>query len=102
MVQLTLAQPAILPVMRDVEKRVGPRAPIAFVGGEDAWDYPLFGAHRERRVVRFTNPAEVTPATLRRLHLRAALFAGVPVTPGLRAHATIPGYSLAFAPRQRP
>ena len=35
---------------------VGGREAIAFVGGEDSWDYPFFGAHRSRGSSDMTIP----------------------------------------------
>jgi hypothetical protein len=76
--QMTVVRPEMAPVIARVDQTLGPGAPLAFSGGEDSWDYPFFGAHRERRVVRFANPADVTAAALRRVGVRGVLFANVP------------------------
>jgi len=38
--------------IRYVNDRFGPEAPLLVLAGEDSWDYPYFGARRERRVQR--------------------------------------------------
>jgi hypothetical protein len=42
----------MLSVISEVNARMDATASVGYVGGEDSWDYPLFGEHRERRVVR--------------------------------------------------
>ena len=49
--QMSVSRPAAEPFIEAVDRiRAGTR--LGFVGGEDSWDYPLFGASREREVIR--------------------------------------------------
>ena len=75
--QLTILRPEMARVVRRVDGAMGPGGSLAFVGGEDSWDYPFFGEHRERRLVRFAGPAGVTPARIARARVDAILFANV-------------------------
>jgi len=86
--QMTINQPAQLPVVTELDRRFGPGARLGFLGGEDSWDYPLFGARLGRTVVRVDpaevprEPAEATCAWLRafakRARLDALVFADAP------------------------
>ncbi len=62
---------------------------IAFVGGEDSWDYPFFGSHRARRLIRHDDPAVITYALLRREHVAGAVFANVGTPPRALAATSI-------------
>jgi hypothetical protein len=75
--QMTAIRPEMAPVIRAVDQRVGERGAIAFVGSEDSWDYPFFGEHRQRRVVRFSSPGDVDRRTIGSTGVRAVLFANV-------------------------
>jgi hypothetical protein len=75
--QMTILRPEMAPVIEAVDQRIGPRGALAFVGGEDSWDYPFFGEHRERRIVRFSSLSEATPAAIRAAHVRGVLFANL-------------------------
>ena len=94
--QMTAVRPEMDTVLRSVRARFGDRAPLAFVGGEDSWDYPLFGEHRQRHVVRFAGRAD--PRGLRASGVRGVLFANVR-RPGPEFHPQRigPGYWLAAA-----
>jgi hypothetical protein len=86
--QMTVLRPYMARVMRGVDRDIGPRGALAIAGDEDTWDYPFFGAHRERRVVRFSSLAAMTPTALRAARVRAVLFADVGrPTPAYRAQA---------------
>jgi hypothetical protein len=50
--QMTAIRPDQLPLLREVDRRFGTTRPLLVVAGEDSWDYPYFGEHRDRRVVR--------------------------------------------------
>jgi hypothetical protein len=75
--QMTVLRPEMAPVIRAVGQRIGDRGALAFVGSEDSWDYPFFGEHRERRVIRFSSPAQIDPAKAIADRLRGVLFANV-------------------------
>lgn len=75
--QMTIRRPEMAPVIQAVEQRIGAKGALAFVGGEDSWDYPFFGEHRERRVVRFSSLRQATPDAIRAAHVRGVLFANV-------------------------
>jgi 4-amino-4-deoxy-L-arabinose transferase-like glycosyltransferase len=75
--QMTALRPEMTTVLRTVESRIGPRDALAVVADEDSWDYPFFGEHRERRVVRFSDLASATSPALRRARVRAVLFENV-------------------------
>jgi hypothetical protein len=94
--QMTIMRPEMAGVIAAVDKRLGPAGAIAFAGDEDSWDYPFFGPHRQRRVLRLRAPATVTRPELQRLGVEAVLFANVPPPqrfPGARQ--VVPGYWLA-------
>jgi hypothetical protein len=91
--QMTAVRPEMAPVIRAVDAGIGDTGALALVGGEDTWDYPFFGEHRERRVVRFADPRDATEAALRRAKVRGVLFANVPAPRAFRKAQTIaPGY----------
>jgi hypothetical protein len=51
--------------LRKLDRIVPADAAVLFVGAEDSWDYPLFGEHRTRRIVRVAPGAPPRdPATL--------------------------------------
>jgi hypothetical protein len=56
--QMTVLRPEQDPLIRNVESRFGSDRPLMFLGGEDSWDYPYFGADLSRRVVR-VDPSEL-------------------------------------------
>jgi hypothetical protein len=94
--QMTITRPEMAGVVSAVDQRLGSGGTLAFAGDEDSWDYPFFGPHLERRIVRFRAPATLTPAQLRRAGAQAVLFANVPPRgrfPG--AKQVVPGYWLA-------
>jgi dolichyl-phosphate-mannose-protein mannosyltransferase len=75
--QMALLRPEMAPVITAVDQRIGASGALAFVGDEDSWDYPFFGEHRERRVVRFSSLREATPGAIRAARVRGVLFANV-------------------------
>jgi hypothetical protein len=79
--QMTIARPEMRSVLDALDTHVSKNAAIAFVGGEDSWDYPFFGAHRERRIVRHDSPAHITYALLSHEHVAGAVFANVGTPP---------------------
>jgi hypothetical protein len=79
--QLTVARPEMLGVLKALDAHVGGTEAIALVGSDDSWDYPFFGAHRERRVIRHDDPTMITYALLRREHVSGAVFANVGTPP---------------------
>src|SRR4051794_23592514 len=58
--QQTIQRPEVLPNVQAVFRLTDPDDAIGFVGGDDSWDYPFFGAHLNHRVVRFDLPQQVT------------------------------------------
>jgi hypothetical protein len=91
--QMTVIRPELIGVLNALDARIDKSAPIAFVGNEDSWDYPFFGEHRDRRIVRYDKPAEITYAQLRRDDLSGAVFANVGKPPRpLRATSLGPDY----------
>ena len=91
--QMTMVRPEMAQVVRAVQRRIGRDAAIGFVGAEDSWDYPFFGAHREHRVTRMLNGAEATYELMARRHLSGVLFANVgPPNRSLLAEPIGPGY----------
>ena len=78
-----MAQPR--PDMSDIATQVfrftGPAGRMGYLGGEDSWDYPFFGTHREHYVERLSSPAEVTYAHMAQDHLTGILFANVGLPP---------------------
>jgi len=75
--QMTAVRPEMAGVIRAVDTRIGDTGALAFVGSEDSWDYPFFGEHRERRVVRFSSPGQIDRAKAGADRVRAVLFANV-------------------------
>ncbi len=69
--QMTIIRPEMLGVLNALDTHVPSTDAIAFVGGEDSWDYPFFGAHRQRRLVRHVDPAVDPYELLRREHVTA-------------------------------
>ena len=74
--QQTLIRGEMMPVLRALTALESDRAPLGFAGGEDSWDYPLFGEHLQRRVVRL-DPARVTYGLLDRDKLAGVVFFNV-------------------------
>jgi Dolichyl-phosphate-mannose-protein mannosyltransferase len=52
--QMSVSRPGIEPFIVAIDRRLPPASRVGFVGGEDAWDYPVFGPSREREVIRAT------------------------------------------------
>jgi hypothetical protein len=89
-------------VVDAVHAKIGAHAALGFCGGEDSWDYPYFGAHREHRVERILNPNDVTYARMARDHLAGVLFANLgPPPSALRATTIYPDYYWVPARRAR-
>lgn len=73
-------------VFEYIDRHVPQRATVGFVGaGTASWDYPLFGPHRERRVLRFTDPEDITYELMRKERMVGVLFDTVPPPPALEA-----------------
>jgi hypothetical protein len=91
--QMTTPRPEMGQVIRAVQAATGPKAAIGFLGGEDSWDYPFFGAHHQHRVTRMLYPSEATYEVMARKHLAGILFANVgkPAAP-LRSRQVGPDY----------
>lgn len=91
--QQTVNRPDMAPVLRWMQANVHGTAPIGFAGGEDDWDYPLFGAHRSRRVVRLGALGADPQATLRKQGIVGVLFVNTPVPADLVGTTVAPGYA---------
>jgi hypothetical protein len=88
MTQLTIARPETKAVYEYIEGHMSQRSTVGFVGaGVSSWDYPLFGPHRERHVLRFADPQDITYELMRRERMVGVLFDGVPPPPTLDAVA---------------
>ncbi|MFL5839325.1 MAG: glycosyltransferase family 39 protein [Thermoleophilaceae bacterium] len=98
--QLAINRGEMARVLDVVEARIGPTAPLAFVGSRDAFDYPFFGPHLERRVIRLDHAYELTQERMRRLGVRAAVLCNVAPPPWLRAITLSPGWTLVMAGRR--
>jgi hypothetical protein len=72
--QQTLPRPDVLTTVKGVFARIGPHDAIGFVGGDDSWDYPYFGAHLNHRVVRFDFPQQVSAEAMKRYGLAGVVF----------------------------
>jgi hypothetical protein len=60
--------------------RFAPHGRFGYVGGEDSWDYPFFGAHHQHYVERM-NATDVSYARMRRDRLDGVVFANVGLPP---------------------
>jgi hypothetical protein len=98
--QQAKARPDVANVVAFLRRRVPPGAPIGLVGSEETLDYPLFGPRLERRVVRFGNPDEVTPARMRREGLAGVLFSDVGTPPPRLPSIPVPNSSAFWAPSE--
>jgi 4-amino-4-deoxy-L-arabinose transferase-like glycosyltransferase len=97
--QQLITWPEMKRVVDFVDRHVPAGSTLGYVGGAEAdpkcgccWDYPFFGAHRERRILRFTDPKRITYNLMRTERMRGALFecVGRPPLP-LRATRLGPG-----------
>ena len=94
--QQTIFRTELRPLYRTLDRQL-PGQPIGFVGSEDAWDYPLFGEHRERRVERMTAQQAENPELVRRKGLRAIVWGQVGAPPPrLGAVELAPGYFVSY------
>ena len=90
---MSAGRPEMVGVLAALDTQVTESAPIVYVGTEDSWDYPFFGAHRERRIVRILKPSDVTYSELSHEHVAGAVFANVGAPPAsLRAVPLGPNY----------
>jgi hypothetical protein len=76
--QMTIGRPDMAPTLQAVDAAFGPHARLAIVAREDEWDYPFFGAHRDRHIVRLTDPSQATPALMRRERLDGVVYLNWP------------------------
>jgi hypothetical protein len=85
--QMSIGRFAEAPFLRKFDQVVPAQASVLVIGGEDAWDYPLFGEHRTRRLVRVTPGAPPRDNTrlcgwlvneMRRTGTQFAVFLDVP------------------------
>ena len=83
--QFATARGNVTTALLAIKKHLPDDAPIAFVGGFDGFDYPFFGPHLERRVVRLLDTQKVTLDGLRALGVRAAVLDRFEPPAGLRA-----------------
>jgi hypothetical protein len=76
--QMTVLRPDMLAVTDQVRMRSGgDHTRIGYAGGEDSWDYPLFGPHRTRYIRRFRNATDVSYAEMAHDRLSGTLFANL-------------------------
>jgi hypothetical protein len=85
--QMTVLRPEMWSITEQATWRSGgSHTRIGYAGGEDSWDYPLFGAHRTHYIKRFGSANDVSYAEMARDHLRGTVFANVGPPPApLRA-----------------
>jgi hypothetical protein len=88
-------EPDLGRALRRLQRILPATAPLGYVGSADTWDYPLFGEHRERRLVRLQQHV-VTQSQMRQDHLAGVFFAYVSPPPNLGAVQLAPGYYLAL------
>jgi hypothetical protein len=94
--QQTMLRSELRPVYRALERQL-PGKPVGFVGSEDAWDYPLFGEHRERRVERLTAEQAENDELVRGKGLAAIVWAQVGRPPSrLGAVELAPAYYVSY------
>jgi hypothetical protein len=75
---MTMTRPYVRPVLQALDSR-HPRGKVLLFGGEFAWDYPIFGEHRQREVIRYM-PSRTEPSTaVACAQLRAAVAREHPV-----------------------
>jgi hypothetical protein len=94
--QLALARPEAAQALTAVNARLGPKAPIGFVGPADGWDYPFFGPHLERRIMHGNTTADLTPDAIRRRGLAGVVLDRTPPPPGARVVDLAPDFKLAL------
>jgi hypothetical protein len=87
--------PDLGPALRRLQRMLPATAPLGYIGSGDTWDYPLFGEHRERRLVRLQQHV-VTQSQMRQDHVAGVFFAYVSPPPNLGAVQLAPGYYLAL------
>jgi hypothetical protein len=91
--QMTTVRPEMAQVIHAVQSRTGPHAALGYVGGEDSWDYPFFGAHRTHKITRMLDPKQATYDEMARKHLAGVVFANIgPPPSSLRAVPIGPNY----------
>ncbi|HEX8743756.1 MAG TPA: glycosyltransferase family 39 protein [Thermoleophilaceae bacterium] len=97
--ELTANRVEMGPVLQRLREGFGETTPLGFAGRDDSWDYPLFGARHQRRVVRI-RPLDVSADRLRAEGLTAVLFADVapPANTGLQLEGLGPGFTLGRVP----
>ena len=93
--QITQNRLDMRPALHRLEDEVPSIAPLGFTGLDDSWDYPLFGEHLDRRVVRMDRLSANVEAA-RRERVTAIVFANVepPENSGLELEVLAPGYVL--------
>jgi hypothetical protein len=94
--QIATVRPDVAQAVAALDARVGSKAPIGFVGPPDAWDYPFFGAHLERRVVRGLDTTDVTPVSMRRRGLAGVVLERTAAPPGVNVVDLSPSMKLAL------
>ena len=94
--QQTMIRPDVFAVMKELNAQVGATGSLGFVGDEDSWDYPLFGRHRERQVIRL-QAAQVSVGVMASAGLAGVLYADVaPPAPPLVSHKVGDNYYLVL------
>jgi hypothetical protein len=63
-----VSEPLMGPTLRLVDRAIPQDASVGYVLGDDEWDYPLYGSHLSRRLVKL--PADAPLHAARRLGLR--------------------------------
>ncbi len=87
--QQAIVRPDIATIVPELNARIGATAPLGFAGSEDSWDYPYFGEHLERRVVRLAIE-DVNVATMAIYGLAGVLIANIgPPPPSLVSHMIV-------------
>jgi hypothetical protein len=71
--QETVQRPELRPALRKLDALIPANAPIAYMGDEESFDYPLFGPGRQRYVVRL-DPRKPLSQIDQRKHPVAGVF----------------------------
>jgi hypothetical protein len=100
--QMTLVNGDVAQILPELKRHLGPRDRMFVIAGEDAWDYPLFGPHRERHLIRELDTRSITYDRMKRERVSGAYYANSgPPPPWLRAIQLVKGADYYWVPARR-